>query len=117
MLPTRWLAIVAVGLIPSLLAPAAQAPAAITTHENLKPAGRMHDGALQLALWAGSGRWSPEGDKKPARNVEAFGEEGAALSIPSPLIRVTAGTTIRASVRNTLPSPLRIKGLCDRPGP
>ena len=76
----------------------------------------MHDGELRLGLWAGQGRWHPEGDQKPAQNVEAFGEEGAALSIPAPLIRVKAGTAVRASVRNTLASPLRINGLCDRPG-
>ena len=117
MVLTHWLALMALAVMPSLLPRAAQTPATIATHDNLKPAGRTQGGELQLALWAGTGRWYPEGEKKPARNLEAFGEEGAPLSIPSPLIRVTAGTTIRATVRNTLPSPLRIKGLCDRPGP
>jgi FtsP/CotA-like multicopper oxidase with cupredoxin domain len=116
MVVTRGLALVALAVIPSLLPGAAQTSAAIATHDNLKSAGRVQDGELRLALWAGTGRWYPEGDKKPARNVEAFGEEGAALSIPAPLIRVTSGTAVRATVRNTLPSPLRITGLCDRPG-
>src|SRR5687768_5035171 len=108
MVLTRRLALVALAVVPSLLPRMAQTPAAIATHDNLKPAGRMQDGELRVALWAGTGRWSPEGDKKTARNVEAFGEEGAALSIPSPLIRVTAGTTIKVTIRNTLSSPLRL---------
>jgi len=116
MLLTRWIALTALAVIPSLAPNRAQTPPVIATHDNLKPAGRMQDGELQLALWAGTGRWYPEGDKKPARSVAAFGEEGAALSIPSPLLRVTAGTAIRATVRNTLSSPLQITGLCDRPG-
>ena len=116
MMLTRGLALVGLAVIPSLLPRMAQTPPAVATHDNLKPAGRMQDGELRLALWTGTGRWSPEGEKKPARNVEAFGEEGAPLSIPSPLIRVTAGTAIRATVRNTLPSALHLNGLCDRPG-
>ena len=95
----------------------AQAPLAIATHDNLKPAGRLQNGELQLSLWVGEGRWHPEGPKGSVREVEAFGEANGPLSIPSPLIRVPQGTTVRAAIRNALSHTLRIHGLCDRPGP
>jgi manganese oxidase len=88
----------------------------ITTHDNLRPAGRLQDGVLSLALWAGVGDWYPEGGGLRPRRVEAFGEEGGPLSIPSPLLRVPEGTTVHVSIRNTLAAPLRIHGFCDRSG-
>lgn len=88
----------------------------IATHDNVRPAGRLEDGVLSLSLWAGAGRWYPEGDDSAPREVEAFGEEGQPLTVPSPLIRAPAGTVVRATIRNTLGSPLRVHGLCDRPG-
>jgi manganese oxidase len=86
----------------------------IATHDNLQPAGHLQDGVLAVALWAGVGDWYPEGEASTPRRVEAFGEEGGPLTIPSPLIRVPAGTLVQAYVRNTLTTPLRIHGFCDR---
>ena len=97
----------------------AQAPPpapVVATHDNLKPAGRLQDGVLHLSLWAGLGRWQPQGEKGASQDIQAIGEEGAPLSIPSPLIRVPAGTIVQATMRNALSSPLRLTGLCDRPG-
>ena len=91
-------------------------PARITTHDNFDPAGRLQDGVLSLALYAGLGAWYPEGDSSRPWTIAAFGEEGKALTVPSPLIRVPEGTTVHASVRNTLTQPLRVHGLCERPG-
>lgn len=48
--------------------------------------------------------------------VDAFGEEGAALTVPAPLIRVTEGASLAVSIRNDLPTPLRVHGLCARDG-
>src|SRR5256885_3949651 len=48
---------------------------------------------------------------------DLFGEEGADLSAPGPLIRVREGTTIVLTLRNALASTLRVEGLCARPGP
>ena len=109
-----------------LLAAATAVPAAaqtgggnlprIATHDNLRSAGRLQDGVLSLSLRAGAGWWYPEGAGGRPRRVAAFGEEGRPLSIPSPLIRVPAGTVVQASIRNTLDAPLRIHGFCDKPG-
>jgi FtsP/CotA-like multicopper oxidase with cupredoxin domain len=95
---------------------AAGEPAKITTHDNFNPAGRLQDGVLSLALYAGLGAWYPEGDSSRPWTIAAFGEDGKPLTVPSPLIRVPAGTTVHASVRNTLTLPLRVHGLCERPG-
>ena len=89
-------------------------PAHIETHDNRRSSGRLHQGVLTLSLRAGAGLWFPEGDEGAAREVAALGEEGGPLAIPSPLIRVPAGTTVHVSIRNTLASSLRIHGLCDR---
>ena len=52
----------------------------------------------------------------PALRIEAFGEEGDALQVPAPLIRVREGTTIVATIRNALDRTLTVRGLCARDG-
>ncbi|HET9371068.1 MAG TPA: multicopper oxidase domain-containing protein [Vicinamibacterales bacterium] len=101
-------------LAPSAQATRDQTSSRIVTHDNVKPAGRLENGALRLALWAGVGVWHPEGPQGAPRDVDAFGEEGQPLSIPSPLVRVPAATIVHASIRNMLAQPLVIHGFCDR---
>lgn len=105
-------------LVPARAGAQVTAPplSAIDTHDNLHSAGVLRNGELRLSLWAGMGRWAPKGPEVPPLTVAALGEEGRALSIPSPLIRVPVGTLVHASIRNTLASPLRVSGLCPRPG-
>jgi len=89
----------------------------IATHDNVRSAGRLDGGILELSLWAGIGGWQPEGPPLAAKRVAAFGETGGPLSIPSPLVRVPQGTAVHAIVRNTLASPLLLRGFCDRSSP
>jgi manganese oxidase len=89
----------------------------VITHDNTAAAGRLQDGVLSLSLRTGVGRWYPEGEASRALRVEAFGEAATPLVIPSPLIRVPAGTIVHATIHNSLSSPLRVHGLCERPGP
>jgi FtsP/CotA-like multicopper oxidase with cupredoxin domain len=96
--------------------PPGDVPPAIETHDNRRPAGTLRGGELRITLWVSMGRWSPEGPSGPAFDVAAIGEEGRPLSIPAPLLRAPAGTMITMSIRNALESPLRLEGLCDRPG-
>ncbi len=107
-------------LLVSLLATlAAATPAAahpIRLNDNLLPAGRLDGDVLTLRLVAGTGRWSPNGTEAPALEVAAFGEEGAELSAPGPLIRAPEGTTVALTLRNALDSELRVYGLCAKPG-
>lgn len=104
-----------------LLATSAAAPAApaaaettIAVNDNRAAAGSLRDGTLHLTLRAAEGVWQPEGPGGPSLRMQAFGEAGKPLQIPSPLLRVREGTTIAAEVRNDLPHPLRVFGLCDR---
>jgi FtsP/CotA-like multicopper oxidase with cupredoxin domain len=106
-------ALFASGTIPALTAPPRERVAA---NDNTRAAGTQTDDVLTLRLRAAAGSWRPEGDSGPTLQVEAFGEVGAMLTVPAPLIRVVEGTTIVASVRNDLSAPVRVHGLCARDG-
>ena len=88
----------------------------VVVNDNTRPAGVLRNGTHHLRLRAAAGRWQPEGPDGPALTVDAFGEEGADLTVPAPLIRVTEGVTIAVSIRNELPTALRVHGLCARDG-
>ena len=72
----------------------------VLPNDNLRSAGTLEQGTLTLALRAGVGQWKPEGPDGPVLQIQAFGEVGSTLTVPSPLIRVPEGTQIVASIRN-----------------
>jgi len=76
--------------------------APVVANDNRTPAGTLANGVLTLHLRVTHGIWHPDGDADPGADVLAFAEEGRAPSIPGPLVRVPAGTLIRATIRNTL---------------
>ncbi len=88
---------------------------AVSTNDNTRAAGRLEENVLNVRLYAGVGSWRPEGPQGAPIEIAAFGEEGADLSIPGPLIRVREGTTVVLTLRNALGSALRVNGLCTRP--
>ena len=88
----------------------------IEPNRNLSPAGQLQDGVLNIHLEIRGGRWHPEADTGPSVAVQAFAEAGRPPQIPGPLIRVPAGTAIRATLRNALDRPAQIYGLHQRPG-
>jgi len=98
-----------------LVSMAPAAAGAVSTNDNTRPAGRIEETVLNLRLYADVGSWRPEGPQGKPIEVAAFGEEGADLSVPGPLIRVREGTTVVLTLRNALKSALRINGLCTRP--
>ena len=73
-----------------------------TANDNRTPAGTLRDGVLTISLDATLAMWHPDGDSLPGLPVEVFAESGTRPTAPGPLIRVPAGTEIRASVRNSL---------------
>ena len=79
---------------------------AVITHDNQHPAGTMKDGTLLLNLRAGAGTWHPEGAQAPGLSIDAFAEGDGPLMAPAPLIRVPEGTTIAATITNTLTADL-----------
>ena len=89
---------------------------AVIANDNTRPSGVLSDGALTVRLRAATGRWQPEGPSGPALSIDAFGEVGSPLTVPSPLIRIAEGTSIVVSIQNELASPLRVNGLCARDG-
>ncbi|MGI8497301.1 MAG: multicopper oxidase domain-containing protein, partial [Gemmatimonadaceae bacterium] len=86
-------------------------------NDNRAPDGILRAGVLKLHLELREARWYPEADDGRGEIVQAFAEPGKPATIPGPLIRVSTGTRIRATVRNTLArDTLVIHGLGTRPG-
>jgi FtsP/CotA-like multicopper oxidase with cupredoxin domain len=83
----------------------------IVPSDNRRPAGKLENGVLTVRLDARTGMWRPEGKDGARLSVAAFAEEGKPLQNPGPLIRVPAGTEVRAIVRNSLEKPLTLFGL------
>lgn len=89
-------------------------PRAAETNDNRKPAGRLVNGTLTIHLEAREIMWYPEGKNAPGIPNYGFSEMGKNVTVPGPLIRVPAGTVVRAIVHNALPKMMRMRGLEDR---
>ena len=87
----------------------------IETNDNVRAAGSLQRGVLTLNLEARIGTWHPHGPRITGANVPALGEVRRQLQIPSPMIRVPAGTEVVVTVRNTLHAVLAMHGLVARP--
>ena len=94
-------------------APAVPPPRAVA-NDNRTPAGVLSDGILRIHLVAAMSTWYPEAEDGPFKLVEAFGEPGHAPRIPGPLIRIPLGTTIEATLTNSLADTITVLGLQGR---
>ena len=94
--------------------PTATAAALVRPNDLRIPAGAMVEGELRLELEAVAGEWYPRGPDGPRILTPVFAEAGVPPQVPGPLIRVTAGTPVRVSIRNTLERPIHVRGLIDR---
>lgn len=105
-------------LLLSLLALGARDPVApADANDNRAPAGRLRGGVLTIELGAREAMWHPDGPGSLGLVMQAFGERGRPPSIPGPLIRVPAGTEVRATVRNDVAgTTLLVFGLRSRGG-
>src|SRR5262245_39965373 len=102
-----------------MLASAASAEHSLPTvraNDNRTPAGDLRNGSLSIRLELREGRWYPENEGGPFRDVYAFAEAGHAPRSSGPLIRVPQGTQIEATIRNALPVAASIYGLHGHPG-
>jgi len=88
----------------------------VVANDNRTPAGQSTNGVLNLQLELRQARWYPEDEKGGYRDVYAFAEQGQPPQSSGPLIRVSQGTIVHVTVRNLLPSLVRIHGLHSRPG-
>lgn len=91
-------------------------PRRILLNDMREAAGTVVDGTLSVHLEAREGDWYPDGPDGPAIRVAAFAEAGRPLRNPGPLLRIPAGTEVRATVRNELAVPLTMYGLGERRG-
>jgi hypothetical protein len=91
-------------------------PDSVRANDNRQAAGTRTSGTLSLALRAARGRWQPAGPSGSELTIEALGEVGGTLEVPSPLIRVPEDTMVAVSIANELDVALRVHGLCTRDG-
>ena len=89
----------------------------VTPNDNRTAAGVMRDGLLEIRLDARLAMWHPDAEDGPGALTPAFASDDAAPSIPGPLVRVPAGTTVRVMLRNSLADTMRVQGLHDRTSP
>ena len=108
-----WLLSGLFGLTGAYSAPTASGPA-IHFNDNRISAGRLAHGVLTVAIEAREGDWRPLGMDHPGVTLFAFGESGKPLQDPGPLLRVHAGTEIRARVSNRTGATLVVHGLSRR---
>jgi FtsP/CotA-like multicopper oxidase with cupredoxin domain len=87
-----------------------RAPEVIGANDNRHPAGRLTGGVLTIALEARTGMWYPEGPNGAALQVASWSEVGKPLQNPGPVIRVPSGTTVKATIHNSLTKPLTVYG-------
>ncbi len=112
--------LVSLGALPNRAANPAKgtrnAPPVIEANDNRKPAGVLRNDTLKINLVVQMARWYPEASDGPFVDVAALAEEGYPPSVPGPLIRVPSGTTIVATIRNSLTdSAAWVRGMMTRP--
>ena len=89
-------------------------PEQIVVNDNRRVAGSASGRTVTIHLDIRRGVWHPNRDDGPGVSVNAFAEEGRPLTVPGPLIRVAAGTIVKAFVRNTLFNSVVVYGLSAR---
>ena len=104
-------AVIASTLGAARLVPSAPPGAAVEPNDNQRAAGTLANGVLTVTLEARTGVWAPEGVHGPKFTVAAFADRGGPPQTPGPLLRVSVGTEVRATVHNRLAVPLWMYGL------
>ena len=88
----------------------------VVPNDNRAPAGRLENGVLTIQLEVRTGVWRPEGPAGDSVVAPVFAEMGKPPQVPGPLIRVPTGTTVEATVTNTLAdSTITLLGFVTRP--
>ncbi len=88
----------------------------VIANDNRTSAGSAAGDTVAIRLVVQRADWYPDAADGPHVTVEAFGEEGKAPMIPAPLIRVRAGTAVRARIHNALPdSTIHVIGFATQP--
>ena len=80
----------------------------VAPNDNRYVAGSLRNGIIELHLDARQAIWRPEIDAGKAVTVAAFAEVGGFAQIPGPFLRVSQGSEVRITVRNSLPDAMPI---------
>ena len=83
----------------------------VVPNDNRASAGTIHGNELTVRLEARLGAWRPDLGVDSAVTVPTFAEVGGAPRIPGPLLRVTEGMQVVATVHNSLTDSLKVHGL------
>lgn len=83
----------------------------VVPNDNRVSAGIIRGDTLTVRLEAKLGAWKPDLDVDSTATVQTFAEERGTPRIPGPLLRVTEGMQVVASVRNSLAVPMVVHGL------
>jgi len=83
-------------------------------NDNRSPAGKLTGSNFTVALEIAPAEWHARGPEHAPGQVLAFAEVGKTPSVPGPLVRVPAGTAIRATVTNRHDKALVVRGLSGR---
>ena len=75
----------------------------VVPNDNRVAAGARRGGVHELRLEAKLATWRPDQTVDSVATVQVFAEASGAPRIPGPLLRVSAGTEVLVSVRNSLP--------------
>lgn len=114
-LPVRVIALLAVASLGGFTRLETDLPVVIA-NDNRVAAGSLQNDTLSIQLVVKMARWYPQAADGPFVDVAAFAEKGKDPSIPGPLIRVSEGTIIVATVGNELAdSAIWVHGLASRP--
>lgn len=88
----------------------------VSANDNTITAGKLTGNVLSVELEVSWAAFRMETEDRPGLRVRAIGEKGKAPQIPGPLLRVEAGTVIKAKIHNKLPdSSITVFGLHTRP--
>lgn len=101
---------------PSLPSTLAAYRETVQPNDNRTPAGTRTGNVLTVSLEARSGMWYPEGSSGRGLEVAAWAEPGKPIQTPGPLIRAATGTTVRATLRNSLTRRLYVYGFGTKRG-
>lgn len=88
----------------------------VVSNDNTIPAGKLANNTLELNLEVIWSDFYIETNQRPGLRVITIAEKGKAPTVPAPLIRVKAGTSIHVTLHNTLKdSTITFFGLQKRP--
>jgi FtsP/CotA-like multicopper oxidase with cupredoxin domain len=80
-------------------------------NDNRVVAGQLEHGVFTIQLELLQATWYPEQEGGTNLPAYAFAEKGKAPQIPGPLIRIPQGTEVHASIHNSLPTTMYLRGL------